>query len=563
MIRISVVLAALLCTGCAMAAKREAASAPAAISPTSWQQLQIDLRDTPVQLRRAIMLAGEARLPQAEHPLAGSIVEAQSSHALLVDIAAGSRDTMLQPDAEFHRLQDIVLGEERHQELPYAAALAGYLTQPDFDCRQPLYGRYFQRRYSAATGVSRCRDQVPFSVISRHDAAGVVWLDPKRVSSIHLLFAGKSQSMASRFGHLALRLVVCPEGKTSAAQCDTNLFEHLVLGYQAHIDELSLDTLKALTGDYKAYLFANRFMDVYQEYAIGEFREIYSLPLRLDDGQRELLVRELSELHWSFAGSYNFFTRNCATLLQNALRASWPEFAASDTLSSNFSRPDNLFEAIKSSSLTESERLASLEVAEREGYYFSSTRGFYQDALIEVRAQMKLPEFSDIDGYLGINPIKRRADRAADPQFLARLAADRHLLEAQIMLEEYALLRGERLLMIEGAKYLEQQDFAGRSDSIRAQLDAEHAKIFDECLLGPFKQYTNPIRRVSGIPDKSHLPAIPSPTSHCQSRQSSQLLHETIGMIQDAKSEQWQQLLAASHYLSECVTNINLLKDML
>jgi len=560
--RVAVFLIATLFAGCASTSRQNTLNAPAPIPMRSWLQLQGDLRDAPVELRRAITQAVQARLPKADQAVTVTTEASQTSRAVLLEVMAHSPDRAFLPDAEFNNLHDVVIGENRHLEQTYAAVLAGYLTQPDFGCQQPLYLRYFQRRYGAGPGANQCRAEVPFSVLTRYDGAGNVWLDPKRVKSIHLLFAGKSQSMASRFGHLALRLVVCPEGKTSAAECDANLFEHLVLGFQAHIDELSLNTLKALNGDYKAYLFANRFMDVYQEYAIGEFREVYSVPLRLDDAQRELMVRELADIHWSYAGSYNFFTRNCATMLQNALRVSWPEFAASGKLSSGFLRPDSFFEAIKRSPLTDSARLASLEDAEREGYFFSSTREFYQRALTEVRAQMKAPAFSDIESYLQINPVKRRADREEDTQFFARLAADRHLREAQIMLEEYALLRGERLLMIEGAKYFEQQDFLSRSDSIHAQLDAEHAKVFDDCLLTPFKQHTNPILRLSGIPDKSDIPTISSQTSTCQSKQSNQLLHEAIEGIKDAKSEQWQKLTDASRYVSESIANINLLKKM-
>jgi len=562
MTRFAVVLAAMLIAGCAAPAKRDAAGALAPISSSTWRQLQLDLRDAPDELRRAILQAGDARLPPAGQADSVKTEVPQTSGAVLYDILTHSGDLAFLPDAEFESLHKVVSVENRQLEQPYAVALAAYLTEPDFACQQPLYGRYFQRRYGAGPAAKQCRAAVPFSVLSRYDGAATVWLDPRRVKSIHLLFAGKSESMASRFGHLALRLVVCPEGKTSAAECDANLAEHLVVGYQAHIDELSLNTLKALNGDYKAYLFANRFMDVYQEYAIGEFREIYSLPLRLDDGQREMMVRELADIHWSFAGSYNFFTRNCATMLQHALRLSWPEFAASDKLSSDFLRPDSLFEAIKASPLVDSDMLASLAVAEREGYFFSSTREFYQRALLEVRTQMKAPAFVDIEDYLQIDPVKRRDDRAEDTQFFVRLAADRHLREAQLMLEEYALLRSERLLMIEGAKYLEQQDFLSRADSIHAQLDAEHARVFDECLLAPFRQHTNPILRLNGIPTEADIPLISAQASVCQSRQGKQLLHEAIAGIKDAKSDQWQKLIATSQYMMESIVNINLLNKM-
>ena len=333
-----------------------------------------------------------------------------------------------------------------------------------------------------------------------------------------------------------------------------------MLGYRAHIDEFSLNTLKALNGDYKAYLFASRFMDVYEEYAIGEFREIYSIPLRLSDVEREMMVRALADIHWRYTGEYSFFTKNCATLLQNALRVSWPEFAANENMKSNFLRPDSFFGEIKSSPLADGEILTSLDKAEHDGYYFSSTRQFYNLALNEVKAGMKQPQFNDIESYLQFSPSERRMARENDKEFFARLVNDPHLLEAQVLLEEYAILRGGRMMMIEAAKYIEEQDFLAKEDIILENLDAEHAKAFNECLLVPIKQHANPIKRSNGIPIKSELQDTPSQTSTCQSMQSRKLLQEAIGSIKNAKSDQWQRLNEVSQYWAESIENLKLLK---
>jgi hypothetical protein len=399
-------------------------------------------------------------------------------------------------------------------------------------------------------------------VHTRYNGAQNIWINPNRVKSIHLLFASQSESLASRFGHVALRLVVCPEGKTTAAECDENLSEHLVLGFRAHIDEFSLNTFKALNGDYRAYLFANRFMDVYEEYAIDEFRAVHSLPLRLDDGQRELMVRGLADIHWRYGGRYSFFTSNCATMMQNALRVLWPEFATNAAISSDYLRPDRLFEAVRNTPMADSDKLASLETAERDGFYFSSTRQFYDLALNEVRDAMAKPGFSDIGSYLKTDPVKRRQDRDADRQFSARLAADRHLREAQIMLEEYAVLRSERLFLIEGTGYFEEQDFLTRADQILIGLDAEHGRVFNDCLLTPIRQHTRPILRLKGIPDREELPQVAIKAASCQAPEARKLMHEAIAAIKNANSEQWQRLHEISRYCAESITNLNSLKQI-
>ncbi len=475
-------------------------------------------------------------------------------------LPAGNQEFLV--DKEFAALHDVVNGADNQLQQSYTRALDDYLNQADFPCQQPIYARYFDRKFAAHTMERQCRSKVPFSVITPYDGARTVWLDPERVSSIHLLFASKSKSLASRFGHVALRLVVCPEGDNSVAACDANLEEHLVVGFRAHIDEFSLNTLKALSGEYKAYLFTNHFMNVYEEYAIGEFRELYSLPLRMEAIQRQLLVRELANIHWGYGGSYRFFTRNCSTMMQNALRTIWPAFADNRSVKTDFMRPDSLFEAIRSSTLAEGFRLDSLDIAEREGYFFSSTRQFYDSALKEVKEAMTRPLFTDIDSYIQINPIKRRVEQVEDARFHHLLVSDRHLREAQIMLEEYAVLRSERMMQIEGARYFEEQNFLPKADDIQSQLDTVHAKVFDDCLLSPIRQYSSPLKRLKGIPTLEEMPAEADRISGCQTTLSRQLLHEAIVLIKNAKSEQWQRVNEISGYWSESIVNLELLKKL-
>lgn len=549
-------LIAALLAGCATTS-RPVTSIPV----RHWQRVQAVLQDAPDALRRNILLAGIARLQDAVPAEAPQEAEAPDVRVTLIDVLTHAQNKTLLPDTEFERLHDVVIGKSRKQQHPYAETLADYLTQSGFSCRQPVYARYFQQRYGTGPASSPCRAPVPFSLLTRYENPNIVWLDPARVKSIHLLFASKSGSMASRFGHVALRLIVCPEGKTSEEDCNANLFEHIVLGFQAQIDEFSLDALKALKGDYRAYLFANRFMDVYEQYAIGEFREVYSLPLQLDDAQRQQMVRELSDIHWRYTGDYRFFTHNCATMMQLALQATWPEYAMSTRKKGHYLRPDSLFDAIKAGPLADGGKLSPRDAAEHDGYFFSSTREFYDKALNEVRAAMQRPAFVDLDTYLHIAPAVRRQNRHEDPRFVTRLAEDRHLREAQIMLEELALLRSERILMQEGAKYLEQQDFLASADRTHARLDVEHARVFDDCLLAPIRQFTSPLQRLDGIPEKTGIPETSAQASHCQSAQSKKLLTEAIASISDTASLPWQHLNAESTYFSETIENINLLKN--
>ena len=405
---LAVVLIAVLMAGCSGIIRDEMKTNSSLISTNSWPLLQVALQNSSEELRRAIAGTEEGRLQSSNLKVISSTDNSTELQSELNNFLLHTHNPALLADAEFKIINYSATGDDDNLQTSFAATLTGYLLRPEFSCQQPLYAAYFKRRYTGNNvAAAPCATKVPFSILTQYDGSQIVWLDPGRVKSIHLVFAGKSPSMASRFGHLALRLVICPEGNTTAEACDANLFEHVVLGFRAHIDELSLDTIKALTGEYKAYLYANKFMDVYREYAIDEFRELYSIPLQLDDMQREMMVRELAEIHWGFAGSYSFLTRNCATMMQNGLRASWPEFAMNDSMEDDYLRPDSFFEAIKAGPLADGSKLISLEQAEREGHYFSSTKPIYESALDLVRAAMQKPGFTDIESYLEIQPATR------------------------------------------------------------------------------------------------------------------------------------------------------------
>lgn len=553
-----VLLTVFCCAGCAATAGT--AAGPARFPVEGWRQMQARLAKAPLELRLEVTRAAEARNASAgpAHQLPHENGDARKG---LLDLLTRTDRKALLPDGAFEQTRRVVLGENRPLGQGYAELLAAYLLDQDFACRQPAYHGYFQRRYHGE-GAAGCSGEVPFSVMASYQGAEVLWLDPKRVKAVHLLFAGKSGNAASRFGHAALRLVVCPEGRTAADECDANLAGHLVLGFQAHVDDLAISTWKALAGDYRAYLYANHFMDVYHEYAIAEFREIYSLPLRLDAAQRDSLVRGLSDIHWRYAGNYSYFSNNCASMLQDALRVAWPALAADAVMKDGFLRPDSFFEALRSRDISEGDKLHSLEAAERDGYYFSSTKEFYLRALEVVKGAMGSPGFTTLESYLETDPIARREARSADSAYMARLASDRHLREAQLMLEEYACVKGERLLAAEAARYFLNGDFLESLKEVGARLPPEQARVFQDCLMAPLVERARPKQSIAGIPVREAVPATAVETTACHSEEAMKLLRESVYAAGDTGSQEWRRLKDISRYWSESWTNVKMLKQL-
>ncbi|MGF1761328.1 DUF4105 domain-containing protein [Photobacterium sagamiensis] len=551
----------LLLSGCAQQPTKEVTKP---ISTQDWQQLEARLQPAPPGLRKAIARETKDRLVpgnQAELTLQGD--QSMSSGALLHELLKSTDNPLLLPDQVFYKARTTVSGNQVSSAPSYARILSDYLMEPDFACGQPIYARYFQERYHGSASGSQCNDKLPFVVIDRYKGGETLWLSPKRVSAIHLLFAGEGKNMSSRFGHVALRLVVCPEGQSDQESCDSNLFEHLVLGYMAHIDEFELNTFKALSGRYNAYLFAFPFIDVYRDYAISEFREVYSLPLVLDQQQREQMVKELAEIHWRFSGDYRFFSQNCASLLQQTLHTLIPEMETDEQLGTDFIRPDHLFAAAKRSRLAEGDKLSSLQIAEQQGYYFSSTMPFYSEAVSLVQASMSSPEFTDLTSYLQLSPIQRLDSIYQDVRYLERLKAEQHLFNAQLLLEELAFVRSERRVMAEGTRYFQHLDDQAKVESIYAQLSSEQSRLFDACLLRPVKQITEPVMRLSGIPGQAEIPALQS-TPTCESQQARKELAHILSIVNmdDQDKAQWQRVISASHRMKLNMDNIAALNQL-
>jgi hypothetical protein len=566
-----------LLAGCATTAPQPPEITARLISPY-WEQAQKNLKGAAPDLRAAFEAEAKAQLVKAdgrELQENEKIIKKESASTeektrkntatgTLNDLLDHANNPLLQPDNEFSTVSSVVSGGQQTMLLLqalYAATLTDYLTRPAFNCQQPIEARYFQKRYSAGSTAEACRDPVPFNVITRYEGMQPLWIDPARVRSIHLLFAGNGEGIASRFGHVALRFVICPENLSDEVSCNENLAEHVVVGFQAHINDLEISMVKALRGGYQAHLFANRFMDIYQDYTIGEFRDLYSLPLRMSKDEREQMVRELAEVHWRYSGDYRFFTRNCTTLLQNTLHALSPGFVVHKEMAGTYLRPDNFFKAVKSSALAEGSKLELLKSAEQEGYFFSSTKPFYDQALTVVHGAMSAPVFTDVRTYLREDPVRRRQAITQDQHFTASLAQDPHLLGAQLMLEELSLIRSERRLMAAAALYFH-GNFPTKIKAIQAKLSPEQNNTFNHCLLAPIALLAQPLQRLPGIPDKSSPAVIGNTTvSSCLTAGHLSRLREALAVISATDPAHWRQVAVATHYWAESINNINFLKE--
>jgi hypothetical protein len=362
----------------------------------SWQSLAPDgypaigltpeLLDNPAgvaePLQRAILLQFfQGRVDQLNLFCPG----AQSCPALAerkLQLAQFFNTPGLLPGTPAQQLSDAELLREA-----YGVHASEYFLDPRYRCKRPLVASVLESAWGYRRAGQDCAEPVPFLVAEGESDSQVRWIDPARVYAVHLLFAGSTGNSMSRFGHVTLRIVMCAKERRIVDQhCEEDLFDHLSLGFKANIDELDLSVWKGVKGGYAMKLYAKSFIDTYREYSIDEFRDLYSLPLVLNEQDKRLLVAALAEIHWSYSTDYRFFTQNCATEVQWLLNSlafarqpSAPEFFRDKRY-----RPDSLFAEAKSSAGFKGEALANLSTAEQQGYYFPSTEGYYQLAVDSI-----------------------------------------------------------------------------------------------------------------------------------------------------------------------------------
>lgn len=444
----------------------------------------------------------------------------------------------------------------------YRTLSGAYALQPDFPCRQPAWAVYFrQQGQPSATPTMNCPDVLPLQMRDSLSGWQLRWLDPQRVRAIHLLFAGKSPAMASRFGHVALRLIVCPDRESaqalSAAACDLQVEDQLVLGFQAYVDDSQISLRRAVFGGYRARLVAQPFMYVYGQYTSAEFRDVYSLPLRMTSQEQGDFLRALVQLHWSHESDYRFFSGNCATLLQETLAAFWPRYRQSAALKASFIRPDHFFLAMQKSGLLDTTSLQDQRRARRDGYFFASNETAYREAAQMLAAAMQHPFFTQLDDYLVVPVAARRETMARDAGLAAALAGNSRLQEATLLLEEWAMLQAERRVLRASQALWEMKKGRLRYKGDMALSPPEEA-LMDECLLRPLQALFSPPGLQGGIPMAARAEAA-LPVA-CEAAQKSRFQQMLKKELQHA-SPDWQQLMMAISELAETVVRVQALRQ--
>jgi len=329
-----------------------------------------------------------------------------------------------------------------------AVNLEYFLLDPYYACRRPALFEYFRQHFAwAPTNNVVCPPSYPYlnaSLEASQQALGRI--DPQRVYAVHYLLAEPNQAWASRWGHSMLRLVICKPGRPPGPDCMLDVDQHLVLSFRAFVEDVQLSSWDGLTGNYPSRLFILPLTQVVDEYTKLELRSLSSIPLQLSAQEREGLLQQAVQLHWSYDGTYYFINNNCAVETLKLLRSGTANAELKDLESIT---PTGLLTLLEARGLANESVLSDRQWAMRRGYFFDSFRERYQVMFDVVRGNLNVPA-ERVEGWLALGAKQRGVwltkgdQRTTAALLLLEQAAQRRqlLLVRQELKERYQASRG-------------------------------------------------------------------------------------------------------------------------
>ncbi|MFS4458577.1 DUF4105 domain-containing protein [Bdellovibrio sp. HCB2-146] len=358
-------------------------------------------------------------------------------------------------------------------EESFAVNLEYFLLDPDYQCRRPSFYQYYAKQFKHEPFKGRNCDTVNYALSG--DDGRPVSLDASRVYQVHYFMGGPGKALMSRWGHSMVRLIVCsPDRATVGTDCLQDISHHVIVSFRANVADIVTNYWKGLSGAYPSQLFILPMSQVTTEYNRNEERDLLSYPLSLTEEQKNLFVKRVMELHWSYRGKYYFVSNNCAgetfELITGVLPEGHPLLHKVKPVT-----PQGVADLLQSAGLMPKFAGTNQDLID-QGYLFPSKvdedlhRSF---AAIRPLVQAR---YKTLEQYLESSTAEERASLVESltthNKNAAALAASFFLLEVKIDRDLTKVVQEEVMKMIDseaGEKYVEEY-----KDMIRQLTPTEH-----------------------------------------------------------------------------------------
>lgn len=179
----------------------------------------------------------------------------------------------------------------------------------DPQCIFPARTLYFQSLGILSRGHPSCPELESFQKQLDLDSMSVVF---------STAYAGNSASM---FGHTLLKL------NRKNSDPGRGLLDYGV-AFLALSDPTdgALYALKGLLGGYPGFYTIQNYYELVNQYAYSENRDLWELPIALDEREKRYLVTHLWELNRGVSASYYFTHVNCASMLAELIDVAKPDW---------------------------------------------------------------------------------------------------------------------------------------------------------------------------------------------------------------------------------------------
>ncbi|OFZ53268.1 MAG: hypothetical protein A2428_11455 [Bdellovibrionales bacterium RIFOXYC1_FULL_54_43] len=348
-----------------------------------------------------------------------------------------------------------------------AVNFESFLLDPEYRCRRPAFQRIFSKEFDFEPfSAASCE---PNLAVMHSSSAKTTKIDPKRVYQVHYLMAEPGDDSSSGWGHSMLRFVICaPERQTVGPDCLKDVDHHLVVSYRANVSDFKISTWKGLTGKYPSQPFVFKLKDIIKEYSQTELRGLTSIPLKLTENQKDLLVEDQIEQFWVYSGSYYFLTNNCATETRDSIASVVDD--SHPFIRSRALTPGGVLEDLEKAKLTDLSVLKNREKAINQGYIIPSYEELALNQSFEsLRAHIP-KEYRNVKDFLKAPAAARAKVYRALPALLWTrddIIADFIILESQASLVLDEKLRKEFFRLLESKEHPSSKNLARLAENYR------------------------------------------------------------------------------------------------
>lgn len=258
--------------------------------------------------------------------------------------------------------------EYQNIEEHFAVNFEYFILDPQYKCKRPSYYKFFSEEFEFSPYQNQ--DCQINTIVQLDDTKAKIDFDPKKIYRIDYLLASKGDELISGFGHSMYRIILCAPFRESVSKdCLKDKLYHVVISFRANVTDIKSNPIKGILGKYDSVLYLLSFSKVIEEYNESELRDLYSVPLILNDDQKERFIHKTLEMYWEYAGKYKFLTQNCASESNELFQAALNN---DSIIKDDVVKPYSLMKLFIKHHFIERDPFKDIEQSKKLGYVFES-----------------------------------------------------------------------------------------------------------------------------------------------------------------------------------------------